>query len=302
MPERVRRRGAVAHRVRPHERGARPEPDRPLRLQLPGAGRREHGDPHRARHRASRRSACSRPLVRGEIRSCFTMTEPEFAGSNPVWMGTTARKEGGEWVLRGHKWFASSADGAAFAVCMAVTNPGRQGSLPARQHDPRPDRHARASSWSATSRSWGTAARDWASHGEVSYQGARVPLAQPARAARGAGSSSRSSGSAPGASTTACAGSASASGPSTSSAEHAATRELAPGKPLGTQADGPAVDRREPRRDRRGAADGAARRLEDRAGGGPRGARGDLAHQVHRGAHAAARARPRHPGARRRWG
>src|SRR3974377_465222 len=64
-----------------------------------------------------------RPLVRGEIRSCFTMTEPEFAGSNPVWMGTTAVKDGGEWVIRGHKWFSSSADGSAFPVCMAVTNP-----------------------------------------------------------------------------------------------------------------------------------------------------------------------------------
>ena len=63
------------------------------------------------------------PLARGELRSCFSMTEPEFAGSNPVWMGTTATRDGGEWVIRGHKWFASSADGAAFAICMAVTNP-----------------------------------------------------------------------------------------------------------------------------------------------------------------------------------
>ena len=76
----------------------------------------EHGTPEQ-------KERFLHPLVRGEIRSCFTMTEPEFAGSNPVWMGTTARKEGGEWVLRGHKWFASAADGAAFAVCMAVTDP-----------------------------------------------------------------------------------------------------------------------------------------------------------------------------------
>src|SRR5437899_10459078 len=67
-----------------------------------------------------------RPLVRGDIRSCFTMTEPEFAGSNPVWMGTTAVKEGASWVIRGHKWFSTAADGAAFAVCMAVTNPDSQ--------------------------------------------------------------------------------------------------------------------------------------------------------------------------------
>src|SRR5262249_41190209 len=64
-----------------------------------------------------------RRLVRGDIRSCFTMTEPEFAGSNPVWLGTTAAREGDSYVIRGHKWFSSSAEGSAFAVCMAVTNP-----------------------------------------------------------------------------------------------------------------------------------------------------------------------------------
>ena len=51
------------------------------------------------------------------------MTEPEFAGSNPVRMGTLATKDGEQWKIRGHKWFASSVDGAAFAVVMAVTDP-----------------------------------------------------------------------------------------------------------------------------------------------------------------------------------
>ncbi|HEX5715105.1 MAG TPA: acyl-CoA dehydrogenase family protein, partial [Thermoanaerobaculia bacterium] len=64
-----------------------------------------------------------RPLVRGEARSCFGMTEPDFAGSNPVWMGTTARREGDDYVLDGRKWFTSSAEGAAFCVVMAVTSP-----------------------------------------------------------------------------------------------------------------------------------------------------------------------------------
>lgn len=63
------------------------------------------------------------PLARGEIRSCFAMTEPEFAGSNPVWMATTARREGSDYVVDGHKWFTSSADGAAFTIVMAVTAP-----------------------------------------------------------------------------------------------------------------------------------------------------------------------------------
>jgi acyl-CoA dehydrogenase len=62
------------------------------------------------------------PLTRGEIRSCFGMTEPEHAGSNPVWMSTRARLEGGEWVIDGHKWFTTGADGASFCIVMAVTD------------------------------------------------------------------------------------------------------------------------------------------------------------------------------------
>ena len=115
-----------------------------------------------------------RPLVRGDIRSCFTMTEPEFAGSNPVWMGTTAVKDGGTWVIRGHKWFSTAADGAAFAVCMAVTNP-----------DAKP--HQRASMIIVPTDTpgfelvgnisvMGHKGADHQSHSEVKYHGARVPL------------------------------------------------------------------------------------------------------------------------------
>ncbi len=116
------------------------------------------------------------PLARGELRSCFTMTEPEFAGSNPVWLGTTATRDGGDWVIRGHKWFASSADGAAFAVCMAVTNPEAK------------DAYKRASMIIVPTSTpgfelvgnlsiMGHRGADWQSHGEVMYHGARVPLA-----------------------------------------------------------------------------------------------------------------------------
>lgn len=63
------------------------------------------------------------PLVAGEIRSCFAMTEVELAGSNPVMMDTTAVKDGDDYIINGHKWYTSSADGAEFAITMAVTNP-----------------------------------------------------------------------------------------------------------------------------------------------------------------------------------
>jgi len=116
-----------------------------------------------------------RPLALGEIRSCFTMTEPEFAGSNPIWMGTTARKDGDSWVIRGHKWFASAAEGSAFAVCMALTNPDAE------------DRYRRASMILVPTGTpgfelicnisvMGHRGSDWASHAEVAYHGARVPL------------------------------------------------------------------------------------------------------------------------------
>ena len=64
-----------------------------------------------------------RPLVEGRIRSCFSMTEPETAGSNPLLLETTAVKDGDDYVINGQKWFTSSADGASFAIVMAVTDP-----------------------------------------------------------------------------------------------------------------------------------------------------------------------------------
>ena len=63
------------------------------------------------------------PLIRGEVRSCFSMTEPEHPGSNPIWMSTTAIANGDDYVINGHKWFTSSAEGASFAIVMAVTDP-----------------------------------------------------------------------------------------------------------------------------------------------------------------------------------
>src|SRR5437899_2776774 len=73
------------------------------------------------------------PLARGEARSCFSMTEPELPGSNPTWLQTEAKKDGDDYVINGHKWFTSSADGATFAIVMAVTNPDAPPHLRASQ-------------------------------------------------------------------------------------------------------------------------------------------------------------------------
>jgi alkylation response protein AidB-like acyl-CoA dehydrogenase len=114
------------------------------------------------------------PLVRGEIRSCYAMTEPDYPGSNPVWMATTAEKDGDDFVINGRKWFTSSADGAAFAVVMAITNPDA------------PKAHKRASQiivptdtpgyhLARNTPVMGESGEDWASHGEVTFQDCRVP-------------------------------------------------------------------------------------------------------------------------------
>ena len=63
------------------------------------------------------------PLLDGKIRSCFAMTEPDFAGSNPVKMGTVAVRENDHYIINGHKWFTSGFDGAEFAIVMLVTDP-----------------------------------------------------------------------------------------------------------------------------------------------------------------------------------
>ena len=114
------------------------------------------------------------PLVRGDLRSCFAMTEPELPGSNPTWMATSAVKDGSDYVLSGHKWFASGADGAAFAIVMAVTNP----------EAPRP--HHRASLIIVPTDTpgfhrvrnipvMGDTGEDYASHAEIRFDNCRVP-------------------------------------------------------------------------------------------------------------------------------
>ena len=66
-----------------------------------------------------------RPLCEGTTWSCFAMTEPEVAGSDPTLIQTSAYPDGDEWVINGHKWFISNAHRAKFAilVCRTEENP-----------------------------------------------------------------------------------------------------------------------------------------------------------------------------------
>ncbi len=63
------------------------------------------------------------PLMRGEMRSTFSLTEFDNSGSDPTGIRTSCIKDGEEWVLNGHKWYASNASVSDFMVVMAVTDP-----------------------------------------------------------------------------------------------------------------------------------------------------------------------------------
>jgi alkylation response protein AidB-like acyl-CoA dehydrogenase len=102
------------------------------------------------------------------------MTEPEHPGSNPTWMSTTAVKDGVDFVINGHKWFTSSADGAAFAIVMAVTNldevkPHKRASQIIVPLDTEGFNIVRNISV------MGDEGSDYASHAEVRYENCRVP-------------------------------------------------------------------------------------------------------------------------------
>jgi len=114
------------------------------------------------------------PLLDGKIRSCFAMTEPDFAGSNPVKMGTVAVRENDHYIINGHKWFASGFDGAEFAIVMLVTDP--EGNDP----------HKKASQIIVPTKAEGVKfirnvsimghpGGGWESHAEIKFDNVKVP-------------------------------------------------------------------------------------------------------------------------------
>jgi acyl-CoA dehydrogenase len=83
----------------------------------------DEGNMHTLLHWATdeQKESYLRPLCDGRSRSCFAMTEPEVAGSDPTLIQTRAVLDGTEWVVDGHKWFISGARGAKFAILIART-------------------------------------------------------------------------------------------------------------------------------------------------------------------------------------
>jgi len=83
----------------------------------------DEGNMHTLAHWATdeQKELYLKPLCQGRARSCFAMTEPEVAGSDPTLIQTRAVRDGDDWVINGHKWFISGAHGAQFAILIART-------------------------------------------------------------------------------------------------------------------------------------------------------------------------------------
>jgi alkylation response protein AidB-like acyl-CoA dehydrogenase len=115
-----------------------------------------------------------RPLVEGDARSFFSMTEPDVSGADPTALQTTATLDGQEWVISGRKWFSSGAEGASFGIVMAVTEPDAEprrrmsqiivpADAPGLAIEPVPV--------------LGHRGKGWTTHCEVTYRDVRVPRA-----------------------------------------------------------------------------------------------------------------------------
>jgi acyl-CoA dehydrogenase len=114
------------------------------------------------------------PLIEGTMQSGFSMTEPNSAGSDPSSIRTTARREGDEWVINGHKWFTSNGTDADFFIVMCRTDSA----------DEARDRKSRMTQIIVPAKTpgvnivrgipiWGRSTSD---HCEIIYENVRVPL------------------------------------------------------------------------------------------------------------------------------
>jgi alkylation response protein AidB-like acyl-CoA dehydrogenase len=120
------------------------------------------------------KDAFLRPLVEGETRSFFSMTEPEVSGADPTDLRTRAVLDGDEWVIDGHKWFSSGAEGAGFGIVMAVTDPDAEPHRRMSQILVPADAPGLRIEPVTVS---GHRGRGWSTHCEVWYSDVRVPAA-----------------------------------------------------------------------------------------------------------------------------
>jgi acyl-CoA dehydrogenase len=136
----------------------------------------EHASP-------SQRERWLEPLLEGDIRSCFSMTEPDTPGSDPTNLACLATEDGGDRVINGRKWWTTNALGASVAIVTAVTDPDAQ-------------RHKRATMILVPTDTPGfnlvrplsnMGHVDGPGHWEISYEDCRVPIAESTLGERQAG-------------------------------------------------------------------------------------------------------------------
>ena len=141
------------------------------------------------------------PLLAGDLRSAFSMTEPRHARLGPDAARRRARcATATSWVIDGHKWFSSNGSIADFLIVMAVTDPDAR-AVPARVDVHRPGRHAGRGDRARRRRRWstrGSTSARYGGHAEILYDGRPRAGARRCSAARARASASPSTGSCPG--------------------------------------------------------------------------------------------------------
>ena len=153
VAEGIWRHGIADGRLGGDLRGSRALAVRPARLQLHGAGRRQHERAEAASARRRRRKNGCAPIVDGKVRSSFAMTEPApGGGSDPTMIRTQRRKAGQQMdVITGRKWFITGADGASHFILWRAPRTTRARASPRSSFT----RTSPAGASCAASRSWG---------------------------------------------------------------------------------------------------------------------------------------------------
>ena len=112
------------------------------------------------------------PLVAGTMQSCFAMTEPDAPGSDPRSLRTRAVREGDEWVINGHKWFASNAKRADFAIVMCRTEDAGDADVNGRMTQIIVPKDTPGFNYIRSVPVWG---QEHGHHGEIIFENCRVP-------------------------------------------------------------------------------------------------------------------------------